>query len=158
SLSVALVAPLLAIAVPAAPTAVAASPNEDWPTFLHDVARSSASGEKTLSPSTVGALKLKFTFAAGGPIADSAAIVGNVLYLGDWAGYEYAVNVVSGALIWKTYLGMTNDPVCVPKSLGITSAAAVVNGVVYVGGGDAYWYALDATTGNVLWKVYTGDN
>ena len=31
-------------------------------------------------------------------------------------------------------------------------------GVVYVGGGDANWYALDATTGAILWSVYTGDN
>ncbi len=42
---------------------------------------------------------------------------------------------------------------------GTTKAqAAVQNGVVYVGGGDAYWYALDAATGSILWKVYTGDN
>src|SRR6202011_279640 len=40
----------------------------------------------------------------------------------------------------------------------ITSAAAIVNGVLYVGGGGPYWYALDPATGNVLWKVYTGDN
>ncbi len=61
-------------------------------------------------------------------------------------------------MIWKQYLGLTNDPGCTPATIGITSSAAVVNGVVYVGGGDAYWYALDATTGAILWKVYTGDN
>src|SRR6185437_2914135 len=42
--------------------------------------------------------------------------------------------------------------------IGVTSSATVQNGVVYVGGGDANWYALDATTGAVLWKVFTGDN
>jgi outer membrane protein assembly factor BamB len=42
--------------------------------------------------------------------------------------------------------------------MGVSSTATVLNGIVYVGGGDAYWYALDATTGAVLWKVYTGDN
>ena len=31
------------------------------------------------------------------------------------------------------------------------------NHVVYVGGGDSYWYALDAYTGAILWKVFTGD-
>ena len=30
--------------------------------------------------------------------------------------------------------------------------------MLYVGGGGPYWYALDPATGNVLWKVYTGDN
>jgi outer membrane protein assembly factor BamB len=34
----------------------------------------------------------------------------------------------------------------------------VLNGVVYVGGGDSYWYALDSSTGSVLWRVNTGDN
>src|SRR6202035_5829423 len=26
------------------------------------------------------------------------------------------------------------------------------------GGGDSFWYALDANTGAILWKVFTGDN
>ena len=30
--------------------------------------------------------------------------------------------------------------------------------MLYVGGGGPYWYALDPATGNILWKVYTGDN
>jgi outer membrane protein assembly factor BamB len=30
--------------------------------------------------------------------------------------------------------------------------------VVYVGGGDDYWYALDASSGAILWKVYIGDS
>ena len=34
----------------------------------------------------------------------------------------------------------------------------MLNGVVYVGGGDSDWYALDASTGAVLWDVNTGDN
>jgi outer membrane protein assembly factor BamB len=34
----------------------------------------------------------------------------------------------------------------------------VVDGVVYVGGGDSFWYALDAETGDVLWRLGTGDN
>jgi outer membrane protein assembly factor BamB/regulation of enolase protein 1 (concanavalin A-like superfamily) len=40
----------------------------------------------------------------------------------------------------------------------VSSAPAVLNGVVYVGGGDSNWYALDASTGAVLWTVPTGDN
>ena len=30
--------------------------------------------------------------------------------------------------------------------------------MVYVGGGGPDFYALDASTGAVLWQVYTGDN
>ena len=78
--------------------------------------------------------------------------------MGAWDGYEYAINTSNGALLWKTYTGITTDPGCNPSTIGITSAAAVVNGVVYVGGGGPNFYALNASTGAVLWQVYTGDN
>ena len=54
--------------------------------------------------------------------------------------------------------GPDHRPKLPPPVIGVTSAAAVAGGVVYVGGGDTYWYALDAVSGAVLWKVYTGDN
>jgi polyvinyl alcohol dehydrogenase (cytochrome) len=92
-------------------------------------------------------------------IAASATVVDGTVYVGSWDGYEYALDVATGSLKWKTFLGITvGDPSCFPPAPGVSSAAAVENGVVYLGGGDAYWYALDATTGSVLWRVYTGDN
>ncbi len=94
----------------------------------------------------------------GGGIASSPTVVNGVVYVGSWDGYEYALNAADGTLIWRTNLGITSAPTCNPTSAGVTSVATVQNGVVYVGGGDAYWYALDASTGAVLWKVYTGDN
>ena len=35
---------------------------------------------------------------------------------------------------------------------------AVVDGVVYVGSGDSYLYAVDAASGELLWRYETGDN
>jgi len=37
------------------------------------------------------------------------------------------------------------------------SSVTIGNGVVYVGGGNDYWYALNAANGAILWQVYTGD-
>jgi len=131
----------------------------DWPSYLHDGQGTAASGdETTLSPSNAGHLAARWAFKTGGKIASSPTVVNGVVYVGSWDGYEYALNATTGALAWKTYLGVTSAPNCNPTSAGVTSVAAVQNGVVYVGGGDAYWYALDASTGAVLWKVYTGDN
>ena len=132
--------------------------SQDWPTYLHDAARSSATTDATLTTGKAPNTTVQWAFQAGGPLATSASIVGATAYIGAWDGYEYAINTTTGAAIWKTYLGTTVDAGCNPSVLGVTSAAAVVNGVVYVGGGDSYWYALDATTGAILWKVYTGDN
>jgi len=131
----------------------------DWPSYLHDSQHTAASGdETTLSPSNAGHLAEHWAFKTGGIIASSPTIVNGVVYVGSWDGYEYALNATTGALAWRTYLGITSAPNCNPTSAGVTSVAAVQNGVVYVGGGDAYWYALNASTGTVLWKVYTGDN
>jgi len=132
---------------------------EDWPSYLHDGQGTAASGgETTLSPSNAGYLAKRWAFKTGGKIASSPTVVNGVVYVGSWDGYEYALNAADGTLIWRTNLGITSAPTCAPASAGVTSVAAVQNGVVYVGGGDAYWYALDASTGAVLWKVYTGDN
>jgi outer membrane protein assembly factor BamB len=129
----------------------------DWPTFLHDPQRTAAGSDTTISTGNASQLGVKWAFTTGGPIAASPTVVGGVVYVGSWDGYEYALNATTGALIWKTFLGQTTAP-CYPQLAGVSSAADVENGVVYVGGGDSYWYALDAATGNVLWKIFVGDN
>ncbi len=140
----------------AVPASAASSP--DWPTYLQNVARTAATTDSTLSAAGAPNLKIDWSYTAGGPIATSASVVGTTAYVGAWDGYEYAINTTTGALIWKTSTGVTVDAGCNPATIGITSAAAVVNGGVYVGGGGPYFYALDAGTGAVLWQAYTGDN
>src|SRR5712691_5367947 len=151
---------LAMLAAASAGTAVPASAgaSQDWPTYLQNAARTNATTDGTLTAAGAPNLALDWTYQTGGPIATSASVVGTTAYAGSWDGYEYAINTTTGALIWKTYTGITTDAGCNPATIGITSAAAVVNGVVYVGGGGQYFYALDASTGAVLWQVYTGDN
>ncbi len=134
---------------------------EDWPTYMHDSARSAASGETWLSSSNAANLVKSWSFKTGGGVASSPTVVGGIAYFGSWDGYEYAVDATTGALKWKTFIGITDYGVtncAYPTKLGVTSSAAVQNGVVYVGGGDSYWYALSASNGSVLWRVFTGDN
>ena len=144
--------------VPLGATPAVAQSSQDWPTYLQNAQRTDATTDSTLTVAGAPNLGVDWTYQAGGPIATSASIVGNVAYVGAWDGYEYAINTQTGALIWKTNTGVTTDPGCNPSTIGITSAASVVNGVVYVGGGGPYFYALNASTGAVLWKAYTGDN
>src|SRR2546429_6090833 len=129
----------------------------DWPTFLHDTQRTAAGNDTTISTGNAAQLALKWAFNTGGPIAASPTVVGGIVYVGSWDGYEYALNAMTGALVWKTFLGQTTDP-CYPQLAGVSSAADVDNGVVYVGGGDSNWYALDAASGAILWSVFVGDN
>jgi len=129
----------------------------DWPTFLHDTQRTAAGSDTTISTGNAAQLALKWAFNTGGPIAASPTVVGGIVYVGSWDGYEYALNATTGTLVWKTFLGQTTAP-CYPQLAGVSSAADVENGIVYVGGGDSNWYALDAASGAILWSVFVGDN
>jgi outer membrane protein assembly factor BamB/regulation of enolase protein 1 (concanavalin A-like superfamily) len=130
-----------------------------WTTSLHDNSRDGASGSTSISKGQAPYLTKLWSYSTGGPIASQPAIVNGVAYVGSWDGYEYALNAATGALIWKRFLGTTTgNSDCNPPQAWVSSAATVRNGVVYVGGGDSYWYALNASTGSVLWRVYTGDN
>jgi outer membrane protein assembly factor BamB len=151
---------LHAVSVAVALLLAGAAAADDWPTYLHDPARSSTSPETTLSPANAAQLTKLWSFKTGGGVAASPSVVGGVVYVGSWDGYEYALDAATGALKWKTFLGITTGASgCpFPQSAGVSSAASVQNGVVYVGGGDSYWYALSASTGAVLWRVQTGDN
>ena len=126
--------------------------------FLQNTSRTAATTDRGLSLAKAPDLALKWAYQTGGPMATSTSIVGTTAYVGSWDGYEYAIDTATGTLIWKTFLGQTTDPACNPNVIGVTSAATVVGGVVYVGGGGPYWYALSAATGAVEWQVYTGLN
>ena len=49
-------------------TPAGAVPYQDWPTFLQNVGRTGATTDPGLSVANSSLLKLKWTFAAGGPI------------------------------------------------------------------------------------------
>ena len=106
----------------------------DWPTYLHDIQRAAASPDETiLSPSNAGQLVKRWSFKTGGAIAASATVVSGTVYVGSWDGYEYALDAATGALKWKTFLGLTTSSCFSANGFGISSAATVQDGVVYVG-------------------------
>ena len=82
-----------------------------------------------------------------------------MVFAGSWDGREYAIRARDGHVLWKRALGTTSSEKCPHyKSAGVTSAPAIADGTAYLGGGDAFWYALDTATGDVRWRVPTGDN
>ena len=72
----------------------------------------------------------------------------------------YALDEATGAELWSKDLGAQPALTCPPR--GITSSATVAadpsplrSGIqtVYVAGGDGYLYALDASTGALVWRT-----
>jgi outer membrane protein assembly factor BamB len=152
-------AALLAFLVAAAAWSAHASArpiSDDWPTSLHDTMRTGASRDTHISPANAARLQLLWRFSTGGPVATTPTIAGGIAYFGSWDGYEYAVNAATGRLVWKDYLGvLIADPTCIPPRVGPSSPGTVLDGTLYVGGADGYWYALDARTGALEWRVWT---
>ena len=104
-------------------------------------------------------LRQSWTLHTQGPIAARPVESKGVVFAGSWDGREYALRARDGHVLWKTPLGTTRSEQCPHyKTAGITSAPVVAAGSAYLGGGDAYWYALDSATGGVRWRVPTGDN
>src|SRR5579885_2614276 len=78
----------------------------DWPIYLHDPQRTSASNDTILSSADITRLTKHWTFKTGGVIAGAAAVVKGTVYVGSWDGYEYALDANTGKLKWKTFLGI----------------------------------------------------
>ncbi len=131
----------------------------DWPMYLHDVYHTSFHPNETLlTPTIAPALTKLWSFETGDNVGATPAVVNNIVYVGSGDGYEYALDAGTGALKWKTYLGQSTVPAgCGGGKAGIDSSSAVVNGSLYVGGGDGNFYALDTKSGRILWKIFLGD-
>ena len=96
-------------------------------------------------------------------IFSQPVVANGLIYWGSFDGYEHATNL-SGQQIWQQNLGIRTT--CAPVSpLGVVSTAAVstvtINGtatsVVFVGGGDDHLYALDASSGSIIWSTPIGN-
>lgn len=125
--------------VKVAETSVADSSNVDWwPMFHHDLGHTGYS--TSTGPTTNHTI---WTFATGGAVETSPAVVDGKVFFGSDDGSIYAVNASSGALIWNY---STEGPV--------QSSPTVVDGVVYIGGFHSHAvFALNASSGALLWNT-----
>ena len=140
----------------------AAQTSGDWPTYLNNGARTGYnSAETVVTPTTARRLTQLWVDTAGGAVSAEPIQVNGVVYYGSWDGYERAVDAATGTQRWSAFLGQTTDTNCNPPTVGVASTATVgtitVNGAateaVLVAGGNGNFYALNASTGAVIWKT-----
>src|SRR5262249_872767 len=147
---------------------IGTSAAQDWPQWLFDNGHSSHNALATaITPANASTLVANWSFidpqpAPGQPNAgfySSPTVVNGVVYIGSNTGNFYALDEATGAVLWQQLLGFVTPTTC-GSGHGVTSTATLatdpVSGTltVYVGGGDGYLYALDAATGNIVFREF----
>ena len=133
---------IVAIAIVVATAAGAAA--TDWRQFRYDAAGSGTNGAETaLTPQTVGSLTAAWTTSAGSQIQWPAPIVlGNETIIASLPSTVAAFATATGKLLWsfEAPTGFLSNP--------IASSASRV----YIPADEGPLYALDATTGALVWQ------
>ena len=120
--------------------------------------------ENGLTPANVGSITPRWQTALGSSVSAQPVISHGIVYWGAWDGYERATTT-SGRQVWSTFLGTTKPPAaCRSGILGVGSTPTIgtvtIDGrprhVLFVGGGNASLYALDAQSGKVIWSRSLG--
>jgi outer membrane protein assembly factor BamB len=140
----------------------------DWPAYLQGPEHPSYNQFATaITPANASSLVQNWVFSDRPPTKQgqpgvgfnaSPTVYNGVVYIGSLTGQFYALNESTGHVLWHRLLGYTTGKGCSTGQLGISSTAAVatdsVSGklTIYVGGGNGYLYALDASTGAMLWR------
>src|SRR5438876_2786236 len=138
----------------------------DWPTYLVGPGRSGFNKDETIiNPSTASNLKVHWSRLVTTRISVEPVEVAalGMVYWGSWDGLEHASRIANGTDAWTANLGtMTGS--CLKQVHGVTSTAAIASvliggvkkSVVFVGGGNNNFYALNATTGKIIWHTLLG--
>lgn len=116
-----------------------------------------------------------WSYEAGAPVASSPAVVGRLVLFGDRANVLHALDRARGEPVWRLetgpdrplpwgwegwdYLGSSPVPVEAPGDADAGSSGGRARGasgtLVLFGSGDGSLYAVDAASGEVLWRHET---
>ncbi|HEX4865566.1 MAG TPA: PQQ-binding-like beta-propeller repeat protein, partial [Acidimicrobiales bacterium] len=143
-----------ALNVSASGTPTSLAPDCEWAMYGHDPSRTmSSSCVQAPTTSTVTGMLPRWHIHTDDVVTATPTVYGGVVYVGDWSGKFYAIDLKTGSPLWTTVLGPKRPDGNADHHTGaygtITSSAAVARIanrlVVFVGAGGSL-YALDGTS------------
>ena len=152
--------------VPSEASNVPAAATANWPAYLHGPGHSSFNpGARTITPSNVGRLAVKWRFRGDPPptlgqprrgFLSSPTVADGAIYIGSVTGWFYKLSAANGHVLAKRFIGFQRALTCHPARgfVGTATIATDQSGqrVVYVGAPDGYLYALRASNLSVKWR------
>src|SRR5215467_1462927 len=140
---------LLAALAGVARTWAAVEGGPDWRMIGHDSTNTrNQPFEKTIDPSNVNRLTLKWKATTTGDVSATPAVVGDAVYFGDFGGTLWKLDADTGAVIWShkvsDYTGVAGD---------IARASPSVDGDTLIVSGlrPPDVLGIDAKTGDLRW-------
>ncbi len=129
----------------------------DWPAYLNGPLHSSYSAsQKAIKPANVHALVTKWHDAPGQQYLASPTVADGAVFIGSDSGWFYKLNISTGAVEHKVFLGYRPQNDCL--ATGVVATATVARDprthqlTVYVGGASGYLYAFNASNLSLKWK------
>src|SRR6516165_7757883 len=144
-------------AAPAAPTAGAGA---EWRGINGDTAETGFSTLNQITPDNAGKLGLAWSLDLPGEASLEASpiMIDGLVYFTGAYSTVYAVNAVSGALVWKFEpKTWQHNPMKMNFGFGANRGAAYADGKIFSAAQDGRLFALDAKTGRMIWSVETTD-
>src|ERR671919_518849 len=151
------------------PPTIAVDERADWPTFGGDPQRTGFNADESLlGPDNADSLALAWKAELRGAVIASSVLAPQVdvggtrrdlVFVGDEAGYLYALDAATGEIVWERSLGaVKTDCQDMPHGrFGITGTPVVDRSTdrIYVVAGDGNAYAINMATGEIQpgWPV-----
>lgn len=92
---------------------------------------------------------LMFRFVANEIVHSSITGAYGQVYIGSWDGYIYALEAISGVELWRQNVGIDTVEY---KMQGIQGTPAAADSLLIVPSRSSFLYALNVSTGDIVWK------
>src|SRR4051812_25428152 len=83
--------------------------NEDWPMYGRNLQHTFSNPNSAINSSNVASLEPAWSFPTGDAVTASPSVVDEVVYVGSWDGFFYALDAHNGSLIWKFQVDCQNS-------------------------------------------------
>jgi polyvinyl alcohol dehydrogenase (cytochrome) len=143
----------------------------DWPAYERGPDHTSANvDDSAIGVANAGTLSEAWHFVADAATTQgqparrfdgSPVVASDTVYIGSRTGMFYALNADTGAVRWKRQLDYGSNAVCGAKGIVATATVAVdpvSSRLTVYAAGAHFLYALNANTGNQIWRRSIGPN
>ncbi|MEI7931544.1 MAG: PQQ-binding-like beta-propeller repeat protein [Alphaproteobacteria bacterium] len=122
----------------------------DWNGFGKTAGSSRYQTNTTITAANVDRLKVKWSFSLAGGRHAQPTVIGDRLFLADFAGDAFSLDAKTGCVYWRKAVGspMRSSPIVLHKP-GYSPSGWVM----YIGDFNRDFHAFDAMTGAELWKT-----